>query len=60
MIDEREKPVPLPHPLRPIEELPPTDELEDVPPLPPSERSTKPLRPPEEIAESPLNRQFTA
>ena len=47
MIDEREKLAPTSHPPRPTEELPPTDELEDVPPLLPSERSTMPLRLPE-------------
>lgn len=51
MIDEKEKPAPPPHPPFPKEELPTTDELDDVPPLSPSGRLTQPLARPDEEGE---------
>jgi hypothetical protein len=52
MIDEKEKPVPPPYPPFPKEELPTTDELDDVPPLPSSGRLTQPLPRPDEEGEA--------
>ncbi len=49
MTDQQEKPPPPPHPPFPTEELPTTDELSDVPPLPPSGRLTRPLPSPKEV-----------
>ena len=50
MIDERDKPAPPPPPPFPAEGLPPTEELDDLPPLPSSGRLTQPL-PPQKEAE---------